>query len=112
MKEEIAVDNFTDSNATSSKEREQLDYKQIHIFLRKTDEITEKSTTMEICKLIAEISDYETYHSSFFKDILSYLQKLLSSCISSKCDKNNSGFVNLHNYVAYEKKLLAKLSFA
>ena len=111
MKEEIAVDNFTDSSTTSDKKREQLDYKQINIFLNKTDDITEKSTTLEICKLIAEISDYEIYHSSFFKDILAYLQKLLSNCISSKCNKTDSGFVNLHTYVANQRKLLADLNF-
>ena len=106
------MDNSTNFVKTSpNKERELTDLQHISDFLKKADNITENSSTMDICKLIGEISDYEIYKASFFKNILAYLQKLLSNCIASKCNSTNLGFIKLHDYVTYQTDLLTKLHF-
>lgn len=106
------MNNFTNFNELSNqKEREYKDSQQVNIFLDKADTINEQSSTKDICNLIAEITDYEAYQASFFHDILSYLQKLLSNCIKSKCNCNTTGFIKLHDYINYEKNLLSKLQF-
>ena len=106
------MDSFTKlSNTSTNKEREKIDSKNVNDFLVKAEKITEKSSNSEICNLIAEITNYQLYHATFFHDILSSLQQLLSECISSKCNCTNYGFVKLHDYINAEKNLLKTLNF-
>ena len=106
------MDSFTKlSNTSTNKEREKIDSKNVNDFLVKAEKITEKSSNSEICNLIAEITNYQLYHATFFHDILSSLQQLLSDCISSKCNCTNYGFVKLHDYINAEKNLLKTLNF-
>lgn len=106
------MDSFTKLiNTSTSKEREKIDSKNVNDFLVKAEKISEKSSSSEICDLIAEITNYQLYHTTFFHDILSSLQQLLSECISSKCNCTNCGFVKLHDYINTEKNLLKTLNF-
>ena len=106
------MDNFTELNNTShKKERENIDSKNVFNFLTKAETISENSTSMEICNRIAYISNYQLYHSTFFHDILTSLQQLLSECISCKCNCTNLAFIKLTKYIKTEKALLEKLHF-
>lgn len=106
------MDNFTKlGNTSANNEREKVDVKHINEFLDKTSTITKNSTSMQICSLIAEITNFQLYNTSMFQDILTDLHHLLSDCISCKYNLTDDGFIKLNNYIEEKRALLKELNF-
>lgn len=101
------MNNFTKFKSHGNYREE--DAKKLNEFLTRAGNIKQSSEQREICRLIAEITEFQYYNKTFFSDILTCLQKLLSECIASKCNCDSVGFTKLTQYVATEKDLLIEL---
>jgi len=78
-------------------------------FLDDARHINEETPQIDICKLIARITNYNQWYSYYCISTLSDLQLLLSSCLKSQIDQNTIGFVDLHKYVTAKVTVLKKI---
>ncbi len=100
------VNNFTETNSNNRTIRlVKKDIQNIAAFLRRADFITIETDQKEICQLISDIYEYELYHVSYHLDILSQLKTLLSDCISSGVNHDNSGYNSLKRYLLTEEPM-------